>query len=58
LAIHVYEKSELLRKEFVSCEGKKEIIVEKEEFKMGANNNWTTTWRILRKDKRKHKCRY
>ena len=44
LSIHINKNSELLRKEFVSFEGKKEIIVRRDEFRMGEQNDWTSSF--------------
>ncbi len=40
LAIHVNNNSEDLRKEFVNFEGKKSILIERDFFRMGADNPW------------------
>jgi hypothetical protein len=40
LAIHVNNHSEDLRKEFVAFEGKKSILIERDDFKLGADNPW------------------
>ena len=44
LSIHINENSEKLRKEFVSFEGKQEIIVRRDEFVLGKANDWSTVF--------------
>jgi hypothetical protein len=40
LAIHVNNNPEILRKEFVNFEGKKSILIHRDNFRLGADNPW------------------
>jgi len=44
LSLHINQNSEKLRKEFVSFEGKTEIKIRRDNFVMGKENDWTSTF--------------